>query len=60
MLGGVCVLALAPFSFHATDKLETAVHIERGEAESVTRELETQFDSSCEPRGAGGGGHWRS
>src|SRR5450631_2884250 len=46
LVGGAFVLALAPFSFHGTERLETAVHIERGEAESVTRELATQFDSA--------------
>jgi RND superfamily putative drug exporter len=41
----VAVVALLPFSFHAERHLETAAHIEGGEAEMVQQELVTRFHS---------------
>ena len=39
------VVALLPFSFHAERHLETAAHVEGGEAEMVQQELVTRFHS---------------
>jgi RND superfamily putative drug exporter len=41
----VAVVALLPFSFHAERHLETAAHVEGGEAEMVQQELVTRFHS---------------
>ncbi len=39
------VLALLPFSFHATEHLETATRVEGSEAHTVTEELASRFRS---------------
>jgi RND superfamily putative drug exporter len=41
----VLALALIPFSYKASDRLETAFHIKGGEAEAVDRELAQRFGS---------------
>ena len=45
MLGFVLALGLAPFSYKVEHHLETAVHIEGGEAEAVENELAERFQS---------------
>jgi RND superfamily putative drug exporter len=45
MSGLVLALALIPFSYRASDRLETAFHIKGGEAEAVDRELAQRFGS---------------
>lgn len=45
MIGCAIVLGLAPFSYHVEDRLETAVHIQGGEAEEVEKELNNRFQS---------------
>jgi RND superfamily putative drug exporter len=39
------VLGLAPFSYRVEDRLETAFHIQGGEAEQVEKELNNRFQS---------------
>jgi RND superfamily putative drug exporter len=45
MAGCVLVVVLAPFSFRAEVRLETAFHIRGGEAEAVNQELTTRFQT---------------
>src|SRR5215469_6484764 len=45
MVGCALVLGLAPFSYRVDDRLETAFHIQGGEAEQVEKELNNRFQS---------------
>ena len=45
MLGLVLAISLAPFSYQVESRLETAVHIQGGEGEAVSSELEHRFQS---------------
>src|SRR5450755_2567706 len=45
LVGSILVLLLAPFSYKVQGRLETAVHIQGGEAENVEQELSSRFKS---------------